>query len=276
MRIDVLTLFPEIFRGFAELALIRIAREKGLLDLRFKDLRDWTTDPYRTVDDRPFGGGPGMVLKPDPLVACVEGTLRAEGLDPAEALPPPPVGSPQTPESGVAAPSPGPCASDGCLTRGAGRIILLSPQGRPLGQPLLQELAGESWILVLCGHYEGYDERVRSLLRPLEVSVGDYVLSGGEVAAPVLIDGIVRLLPGVLGDPHSAEQESFSAGDHLDFPHYTRPREFRGLHVPDVLLSGDHTRIASWRAQQADRRTQLRNERLRSGQKPSGTGSDKS
>ncbi len=246
MRIDVLTLFPELFRGFAETALIRIAREKGLLDVRFRDIRDHTRDKHRTVDDRPFGGGPGMVLKPGPVVSAVEATVAAGRFEDEAAAGMP--AAPNSPE--VKSPTP--------LMEPTPCIILLSPQGRRLDQPLLGELARERWLVVVCGHYEGFDERIIETLDPLELSIGDYVVSGGEVAAPVLIDGVVRLIPGVLGDPRSAEEESFTGDDLLDYPNYTRPREFRGLEVPEVLLSGDHRRVAAWRAEQARLRTRER------------------
>ena len=248
MRIDVLTLFPEQFRGFAETSIVRIAREKRLLDLRFHDLRDYTTDRHRTVDDRPFGGGPGMVLKVEPYVLAVEDIVAAGTYERAASSPP-------VPHDATA-----PASDAERLTEAPPTLILLTPQGRKLDQPLLEKLASEPWLVVLCGHYEGFDERIPEILEPLEVSIGDYVLSGGEVAAPVLIDGVTRLIPGVLGHPKSAEEDSFSGGEEglLDYPQYTRPREFRGRRVPDELLTGDHVRVAAWRAEQARERTRQR------------------
>lgn len=219
MEIDVLTLFPEMFEPVLGASILKIAREKGIVRFRVVDIRDFTTDRHRTVDDRPFGGGPGMVLKCEPVFAAVEHT---------EAL------------------------SETPATR-----VLLTPQGERLTQGLAGELAGLGRLLLVCGHYEGYDERIRLGLAPREVSVGDYVLTGGELPAMVLIDAVVRLLPGVLGKESSLEEESFSNGL-LEYPHYTRPREFRGMEVPEVLLSGDHERIRRWRLEQSRRRTQQR------------------
>jgi len=220
MRIDVLTLFPGMFAGpFAE-GMVRKATEAGLCELAVHDLRGWAAGPHRVADDEVFGGGPGMVLKPEPIVAACE-ALRA---------------------------------------RGAGRLVYLSPQGERLDQVLAGRLAREPGLLLLCGRYEGVDERALHILAPLEVSIGDYVLTGGELAAMVLVDAVVRLLAGVLA-PGAAAADSFATGL-LEGPQYTRPRAFRGLAVPEVLLSGDHARIAAWRRREALRRTWSRRPEL--------------
>ncbi len=216
MRIDVLTLFPEMFTGPVDVSIIQRARKTGLLDLRVHNLRDYTHDNYKTVDDRPFGGGPGMVLKPEPIFEAVE-TLADEGT----------------------------------------KVILLSPAGRLFDQGVARALAGESRLMLIGGAYEGVDERVRTELADEELSIGDFVLTNGSLAAMVVIDALTRLLPGALGDDQSALDESFSQGL-LEYPHYTRPAEFRGLKVPAVLLSGNHAEIEKWRREQAASRTQSR------------------
>jgi tRNA (guanine37-N1)-methyltransferase len=213
MRIDILTLFPEMFTSFLEGSLLGAARAEGLLDIRVVNIRDFAEGVHRQVDDRPFGGGPGMLLMAGPVVSCVE-SVQAQG--------------------------------------NAGHLVMLTPGGRRLDQSVVEELAKQERIVLLCGRYEGFDARVRDLLEPDEISIGDYVLSGGEVAAMVIVDAVARLVPGVLGDEESARQDSFSGAERLvEGPQYTRPREFRGLSVPDVLLSGDHARIAQWRHEQA-------------------------
>jgi tRNA (guanine37-N1)-methyltransferase len=213
MRIDVLTLFPAMFAGPLDESIIRRARDEGRLELRLHNLRDWTHDRHRTVDDRPFGGGPGMLLKPEPIFEAVESLRTAES-----------------------------------------RCILLGPAGRRFDQSVARELAVcPHWIL-LCGSYEGVDERVREFLVDDELSIGDYVLTNGALPAMVIIDAVTRLLPGVLGDDASAHDESFSRG-RLEYPQYTRPAEFRGLKVPEVLSGGNHAEIARWRADQARLRT---------------------
>ncbi len=215
MRVDVLTLFPAFFEPVLSDSILGRARAAGLLDVRLHNLRDWSRDEkHRKVDDRPYGGGPGMVLKPEPVVEAVE-DLLAEG--PA-------------------------------------RVLLMTPAGRRFDQEYARSLAAEKRLLIVCGHYEGFDERIREILRPEEVSIGDFVLTGGEIPAMAVIDAVARLIPGVLGDPESSTQDSFSGGL-LDHPHYTRPEVYRGLRVPEVLLSGDHARIARWRREQAERRT---------------------
>jgi len=219
LDIHVLTLFPEIFPAVLDASILRIARASGHLRVHLHNLRDHAADRHRSVDDRPFGGGPGMVLKPEPVFRAVE-AIEAELERPA-------------------------------------RRILLTPQGRRFCHTLAAELATEPALLLLCGHYEGFDERIRTGLAPEELSIGDYVLTGGELPALVVIDAITRLLDGVLGHDESAAAESFSRGL-LDHPHYTRPVEFRGMRVPEVLRTGDHERIAAWRLRQALEHTRVR------------------
>ncbi len=216
MRIDVLTLFPAMFAGPLDESIVKRAREAGLLDLKIHNLRDYAHDRHRTVDDRPFGGGPGMLLKPEPLFEAVEE-----------------------------------------LARQGTHVVLLSPAGRVLNQTIARELAALDDLLLISGHYEGFDERVRQELADDELSIGDYVLTNGALPAMVIIDAVTRLLPGALGDEQSAQEESFSQGL-LEYPQYTRPAEFRGLKVPEVLLSGNHAQIARWRSEQARLRTQQR------------------
>ena len=210
MRIDVITIFPSIFRGPLGASLLGRAIGTGLLEVRIHDLRDWSTDRHRTVDDESYGGGPGMVMKPEPFFAAVE------SLDPDR-----------------------------------GRVLLLSPAGRRLEQAFVRELAAEPHLTLLSGRYEGVDERVVEGLPAEEVSIGDYVLSGGEVPALVVIEAVARLIPGVIGKEESHERDSFAEPGELDHPHYTRPAEFRGLAVPEVLRSGDHGAIDRWRREAA-------------------------
>jgi tRNA (guanine37-N1)-methyltransferase len=217
LRCDVITIFPEFFGQSIDCGIVRRARNAGLVDIKAHDLRQWTTDKHHIVDDRPFGGGDGMVLKPEPIFTAVEaltGCARKEDF---------------TPET---------------------RVVLLSAQGRVFSQSLAHDLSSASRIVLICGRYEGVDERVSEALATDEISIGDYVLSGGEPAAMVVIDAVVRLLPGALGSDTSAVFESFSEGM-LDYPHYTRPPEFRGMKVPEVLLSGNHAEIERWRRQAA-------------------------
>jgi tRNA (guanine37-N1)-methyltransferase len=213
VRIDVLTIFPGIFESPLRESLLGKAIEAGILDVRVHDIRDHANDRHRVVDDEPFGGGPGMVMKPEPVVAAVE------------------------------------------AVEGEPRVILLSPAGRRLDQTLVRELAAEPYLALVCGRYEGVDERVAEILGAEEVSIGDYVLSGGETPALVLIEAVTRLVPGVVGREESLSQESFEEEGLLDHPHYTRPREFRGLEVPEVLLSGNHAAIAEWRRRAAEEKT---------------------
>ena len=224
MRIDVVTIFPGYLAPLRE-ALLGRAIAAGLVDLAVHDLRDWTHDVHQAVDDSPYGGGPGMVMKPEPLVRAIEALAGPKG-----------------PER-------------------AARVVLMSPQGEPLRQPKLAELAGRERLVLVCGRYEGVDQRAIDLAVDEEVSLGDYVLSGGEVPAMALIEGVVRLLPGVLGNPESAVSESFQAGL-LEGPQYTRPSSFRGHEVPEVLRSGDHGAVERWRLAQAKDRTRERRPEL--------------
>lgn len=216
MKIDVLTLFPAMFAGPLDESIIKRARDAGLLDLTLHQLRDYTHDRHKTVDDRPFGGGPGMLLKPEPIFEAVEKIAREKT-----------------------------------------RVILMSPAGRPFTQAIARELAQLDDLLFVTGHYEGFDERIREQLADDELSIGDYVLTNGALPVMVVVDAVTRLLPGVLGDDESSHDESFS-GELLEYPHYTRPAEFRGLKVPEILLSGNHAEIAKWRTEQAKVRTKAR------------------
>jgi tRNA (guanine37-N1)-methyltransferase len=222
LRFDIITIFPEFFRAGVDCGILRRARNAGLVEITAHDLRQWTTDKHHIVDDRPFGGGDGMILKPEPIFAAVEaltGAARREDLPPRT------------------------------------RVVLLSPQGRVFSQAIAQELSEHtSQVVLICGRYEGVDERVVDGLITDEISIGDYVLSGGEPAAAVVIDATVRLLPGALGSDTSAVFESFSEGL-LDHPQYTRPPDFRGMKVPDVLLSGNHAQIERWRREAAIAKT---------------------
>jgi tRNA (guanine37-N1)-methyltransferase len=216
MRFDVVTIFPGMFGPVFAQGVIGRAIERGVVQLHAHDLRDFTHDRHRQVDDMPFGGGPGMVMKPEPVIEAVE-TIRRENTGP---------------------------------------VILMEPWGQRLDQKMVRELAGNPGLIIVCGRYEGIDDRVRSALGAREVSIGDYVLSGGEIPAMVVIDAVARLVPGVVGDPGSLAQDSF-ADDLTGWPQFTRPADFRGMTVPDVLLSGDHARINQWRRQQAAQRRDL-------------------
>jgi len=220
MKIDILTLFPEICRAPLSESMMKRAQENQIVDLQIHNLRDWTIDKHHVVDDAPFGGGQGMVMKPEPIFAAVEDLRNRESK----------------------------------IENRESKIILMSPAGRRLDQTVATELSKESHLIVICGHYEGVDQRVIEHLVDLEISIGDYVLTNGAIAAVVLIDAAVRLLPGVLGHEHSAIDDSFSTGL-LEGPQYTRPAEFRGWKIPDVLLSGNHAEIAKWRKGQALKRT---------------------
>ena len=219
MRFDVVTIFPAMFGPVFEKGVVGRAIERGLVQIEAHDLRDYTHDRHRQVDDMPFGGGPGMVMKPEPVIEAVESLREAN----------------------------------------RGPVVLLEPWGERLDQDLAAELAREPGLIVVCGRYEGIDDRVRASLQAREISIGDYVLSGGEIPAMVLIDAVARLVPGVVGDPGSLAQDTF-AGEMTGWPQFTRPAEYRGMKVPDVLLSGDHARINQWRLQQAQRRTSMRRE----------------
>ena len=220
IRFDVLTLFPGIFEGYLGQSLLDDAIRAGLVQVHLWNIRDWTADRHQKVDDRPFGGGPGMVLTPQPVVDCV---------------------------AAVQAKSEAP-----------GKLVMLTPAGERLTQRTVEKLAKEPRLLLLCGRYEGFDDRIRQLLNPREVSVGDFVCNGGEVPAMVVIDAVIRLVPGVLGDEASAADESHSEPGRLEYPQFTRPRVFRGLEVPEVLLSGNHAAVAEWRREQSERRTRER------------------
>ena len=222
MRIDIVTLFPEVALAPLSDSIIQRARSAGLVDVVGHQLRDWSEDKHRRVDEAPCGGGQGMVLRPEPLFAAVE-ALRG----------------PKT------------------------RVILMTPQGRPFKQATARELAAQEHLLILCGHYEGVDQRVIEALVDDEISIGDYILTNGALAAAVLCDAVIRLLPGALGDERSAQDESFSRPDLLEAPCYTKPLDFRGMKVPDVLVSGHHERIRQWKEEQAERRTRLMRPDLR-------------
>ncbi len=219
LRIDILTLFPEMFDGFCSTSIVGRAVERGLVAICLRNIRDFALDSYGTVDDAPFGGGPGMVLICQPVYEAVEAVRR-------EAQPP-------------------------------GKVVLLSPQGQPMDQAMVRRLAKEPRLILLAGHYEGFDERIRTHLADMEISLGDFVLSGGEVAAMAVVDAVARLLPGALGKEASLDEESFGKGL-LEYPQYTRPRVFRDMGVPEVLLNGDHAKIAAWRDEQARIRTACR------------------
>lgn len=223
MKVSILTLFPEAVRAFLGFSILKIAEEKGLARYEVSNMRDFAEGRHRQVDDRPFGGGPGMVLMPGPAVAAIE-AARA-GHD---------AGAP---------------------------VVLLSPQGRRFDQSVAKEMAAWPGMILVCGRYEGFDERIREVTRAQELSLGDFVLSGGELAALAVTEAVVRLLPGVLGDEESAGDDSFATGL-LEGPQYTRPREFRGLRVPEVLLSGDHAAIRAWRRAEAEKRTRERRKDL--------------
>jgi len=227
MRVDILTIFPAIFDGFLNEGMVRIAREKNLLEVQLHDFREFAEGPRRSVDDKPFGGGPGMVLKPEPVFACLDQVLQTT--------------QPQD-------------------DRGHGprpRLLLPSPVGRTFDQRCARELSAESHLVILCGRYEGYDERIVEAFDFEEISIGDYIVTGGEVPTMAMVDAVTRLLPGVLGHDLSAIEDTFEA-PLLDHPHYTRPAEYRGLSVPEVLLSGDHAEIEAWRHQQSLERTRQR------------------
>jgi tRNA (guanine37-N1)-methyltransferase len=220
IRFDVLTLFPGIFSGYLAESLLEDAITGGLVQVHLWNLREWTQDKHQRVDDRPFGGGPGMVLSCQPVVDTVE-AVQAK-------------------------------------TEQPGRVVMLTPSGERLTQRVVEKLATEPRLILLCGRYEGFDERIRQLLNPFEISVGDFICNGGEVPAMVVIDSVIRLIPGVLGDEASAADESHSEEGRIEYPQYTRPRIFRGLEVPEILLSGNHQAIANWRQEQSNLRSRKR------------------
>jgi tRNA (guanine37-N1)-methyltransferase len=213
MRFDVLTLFPDLFQGYFTQSLLKLAIQRGLVEINLWNIRDWAKGKHKKVDDRPFGGGPGMVIMPDPVFDAVA-SVQAE------------------------APLPG-------------QLIMLTPGGQRLTQDVVRELAAHERLLLLCGRYEGFDERIRVGLAPREISIGDFICNGGEVPAMVVIDTVIRYVPGVLGDEESVTEESHSEPGQLEYPQYTRPRVFRDMKVPDILLSGDHEAVARWRAEQS-------------------------
>ena len=221
MRVDVLTLFPGMFRGFLDESMLKIAQEKKIVQIDIHDIRDYSTDRHRKVDDRPYGGGPGMVLRPEPVVDAIESVL------------------------------------DGRVLGRDARLVVLTPVGSRFDQATASRFAHGPDLVLLCGHYEGFDQRICESFPHEEISLGDFVLTGGEVPALAVMDAVVRLLPGVLGDSDSAAQDSFSSGL-LEHPHYTRPAVFRGMEVPEILLSGDHGRIRRWREEQSIDRTRRR------------------
>ena len=220
IRFDILTLFPDMFAGYVGQSLLHDAVQAGIVQVHAWDIRDWTTNKHQRVDDRPFGGGPGMVLAPQPVVDCVRAVRQ-------KANPP-------------------------------GTLVMLTPAGERLTQRVVERLAAESRLLLLCGRYEGFDDRIRQLLTPVEVSVGDFVCNGGEVPAMLVIDAVIRLVPGVLGDPASAADESHSRPGRLEYPQFTRPRVYEGLEVPAVLLGGNHQAVAAWRHEQSAARSRAR------------------
>ncbi|MCI0699613.1 MAG: tRNA (guanosine(37)-N1)-methyltransferase TrmD [Planctomycetia bacterium] len=221
IRFDVLTLFPGIFESYLRQSLLEDAIQAGLVQVHTWNIRDWTQDKHQRVDDRPFGGGPGMVMMAQPVIDCVEAVQ--------------------------------------VKTEPPGKLVMLTPAGERLTQRTVEKLAQEPRLLLLCGRYEGFDDRIRQLLAPWELSVGDFVCNGGEVPAMVVIDSVIRLIPGVLGDDTSATDESHSEEGRLEYPQYTRPRVFRGLEVPDILLSGNHQAVAKWRQEQSDLRSRPQN-----------------
>ena len=228
MRFDIFTLFPEVCMPYVQESILKRAQAAGLVDVRLHNIRDYAPGKHQVTDDEPYGGGGGMVMKPEPVFNAVESVLG--------------IGARAEEPDGSASPTP---------------IILLTPQGRTFNQTIAYELAKHERIALVCGRYEGFDERIREHLATDELSIGDYVLTGGELAALIVVDAVARLLPGVLGDPTGAEDDSFAMGL-LEYPHYTRPAEYRGWRVPDILVSGDHAKVARWRRQQALLRTRRR------------------
>lgn len=222
MRFDVLTLFPDIFQGYVSQSLLKLAIQSGLVSVHTWNIRNWAKGKHQSVDDKPFGGGPGMVMMPEPIFDCVE-AVRSE--------------VPEDP----------------------GLLLMMTPSGERLNQGLVTELAKHKRIMLLCGRYEGFDDRIRQGLAAKEVSIGNFICNGGEVPAMVVIDTVIRLVPGVLGDPESLAQESHNVEGELEYPQYTRPRVFRGMEVPEVLLSGNHEKIAAWRKEQSKAKSLGRN-----------------
>lgn len=220
MRFDVLTLFPEMFESYLRQSILKLAIKRGLVNVQTHNFRDFAEGKHKQVDDKPFGGGPGMLLMCGPVFDCVESVQAADGRP--------------------------------------GKLIMMSPQGRKLDQKLVEELSREERLILLCGRYEGFDDRIREGLQPMEVSAGDFICNGGEVPAMLLIDTVIRLIPDVLGDETSSKYDSFSESQLLEYPQFTRPREFRGMSVPEILLSGNHEAIAEWRHTESVKRTKER------------------
>jgi tRNA (guanine37-N1)-methyltransferase len=217
IRFDVLTLFPDLFAGYVSQSLLKQAIRNGIVEVHLWNIRDWSTDKHQRVDDRPYGGGPGMVMMVEPVVACVE-AVQAKAEQP-------------------------------------GQLVMLTPAGERLTQQRVERFAQQQRLLLLCGRYEGFDDRIRLVLQPWEVSIGDFICNGGEVPAMTIIDTTIRLIPGVLGDAESAADESHSEPGRVEYPQFTRPRNYRGLAVPEVLLSGNHQAVAQWREQQSNERS---------------------
>ena len=217
MRFDVLTLFPDLFQGYFTQSLLKLALERGLVEIHLWNIRDWAKGKHKSIDDRPFGGGPGMVIMPEPVFDAVE-SVQAKAAEP-------------------------------------GQLIMLTPSGERLTQEVVRDLATHKRLLLLCGRYEGFDERIRLALKPREISIGDFICNGGEVPAMVVIDTVIRYVPGVLGDEESVTEESHSEPGVIEYPQYTRPRVFRETEVPEILLSGNHEAIAKWRQEQSDQRS---------------------
>ena len=220
MRFDVLTLFPDIFQGYFTQSILKLAIQRGLVDIRLWNIRDWAHGKHHSVDDRPFGGGPGMVIMPDPVFDCVAAVQK------------------EAPEPGL--------------------LVMMTPGGQRLTQDVVRDLASHKRIVLLCGRYEGFDERIRIGLTPREISIGDFICNGGEVPAMVVIDTVLRYVPGVLGDEKSVDEESHSVLGQVEYPQYTRPRAFRGMEVPEILLNGNHEAIAQWRREQSEARSRAR------------------
>lgn len=260
MRFDVLTLFPEMFESYLGQSILKLAIQRQLVDVQTHNFREFAEGRHRQVDDKPFGGGPGMLLMCPPVFDCVESVLGTEEGD----------GEPdETKTLGSVSGSP-PATGDS----NSSQLVMMSPQGRKLDQRLVEELAQKKRLVVMCGRYEGFDDRIREGLQPMEVSAGDFICNGGEVPAMLLIDTVIRLIPGVLGDETSSKYDSFSDSGLLEHPQFTRPREFRGMTVPEILLSGNHVAIAKWRHEQSLKRTAERRSDLLASQNTNSLGND--
>ena len=241
MRFDVLTLFPEMFESYLGQSILKLAIQRQLVDVQTHNFRDFAEGRHKQVDDKPFGGGPGMLLMCPPVYDCVESVLGTKEVNE------------DSDESATLDGASRPRLATG--TDDSSQLIMMSPQGRKLDQKLVEKLAQKQRLVVLCGRYEGFDDRIREGLQPMEISAGDFICNGGEVPAMLLIDTVIRLIPGVLGDETSSKYDSFSDSGLLEHPQFTRPREFRGMAVPEILLSGNHEAIAKWRREQSWKRT---------------------